>query len=54
MKIFNVTDNLMPGRGPLRKEAETDALHVAANEEPSRYFVGHLVCQGKRYLSARV
>jgi hypothetical protein len=53
MKILDVTYNLMTGRGPLRKETEADALHVATDEEPSRYFVGHLIGKGKRYLSAR-
>jgi len=53
MKILHVTNNLMTGRGPLRKETEADALHVAADEESSRYFVRHLIFKGKRYLSAR-
>jgi len=43
MKIPDVTYDLVTGRSPLRKETETDALHVAADEESSRYSIGHLI-----------
>src|SRR6476619_8624689 len=47
--ISHITQNLMFGRGTLRKESEANPLHVASNHKLSRHlchrFVNHESCQ---------
>jgi len=35
-KIFDVANNLMPRRRPLRKETIANALHIAADQKATR------------------
>ena len=35
-KIFDVTNNLMPRRRPLREETIANALHIAADQKATR------------------
>lgn len=35
-KIFDVANNLMPRRSPLRKETIANALHIAADKKATR------------------
>ena len=46
VEISYEAHNLMTRRRALRKEAKTYPLHISANEESSRYFVGHFFVKG--------
>ena len=41
VKVLHESNDLMTRSCPLRKKAKTDTLHLAADEKPSRYFLGH-------------
>jgi len=43
----------MACRRALGEETKPNTLHVAADEESSRYFLGHLLVEGRSMLARR-
>ena len=53
IEIPDKSDHLMARRRSLGKETKPDTLHVAANEESSRYPIGHFNLSGVFILTRR-